>query len=263
MTTERADVQFGTTSIPFAIRRSARRATVSLSVERGALVVSAPVDVPVARLCEVVRSRGLWVKARLAQTTAVDEPPPREFVSGETFRFLGRQRRLQVVELGCFVDQAYWQAAKHFPPTLMPAALKGDTLAVLRAGLPAYDADATLAADVRASLQWWFRTQAAARLPRRVAVWAARLGMPMPEVLVRTQRRRWGSCDRAGQIRLNWRLVQAPTSLIDYVVTHELVHLQRADEGHGPAFWSALGRVMPDYDTRRDRLRQLGPSLEW
>jgi predicted metal-dependent hydrolase len=57
------------------------------------------------------------------------------------------------------------------------------------------------------------------------------------------------------------RIIQAPTRLIDYVLSHELVHLRLPT--HGAAFWRELGRAMPDYEDRRTRLRELGPSLVW
>lgn len=69
------------------------------------------------------------------------------------------------------------------------------------------------------------------------------------------------SCDHAGNLRLDWRIVQAPRRLIEYVVAHEVVHVLHAN--HGRALWAALGRMMPDYDQQRARLRELGPSLEW
>ena len=72
----------------------------------------------------------------------------------------------------------------------------------------------------------------------------------MSLVLIRDQRRRWGSCDPKGNLRFNWRIVQAPMRLLDYVVAHELVHL--ANRNHTAAFWAALGRVMPDYAERRE-----------
>ena len=74
-------------------------------------------------------------------------------------------------------------------------------------------------------------------------------------------RKRWGSASPRGTLRLNWRIVQAPISLVDYVVAHELVHL--AHPNHTPAFWAALGRAMPDYETRKGRLRSMGPELAW
>ena len=62
---------------------------------------------------------------------------------------------------------------------------------------------------------------------------------------------------------MNWRIIQAPVTLVDYVVAHELDHSVLGDDGHSTAFWARLGRVMPDYDARKASLRVLGPSLEW
>lgn len=73
--------------------------------------------------------------------------------------------------------------------------------------------------------------------------------------------KRWGSCDAKGNIRLNWRIAQASPSLIEYVLAHELVHL--IHEHHTAAFWSALGKVMPDYERRRSELKRVGPGLIW
>ena len=116
---------------------------------------------------------------------------------------------------------------------------------------------------VRAELARWYRAHAQERLPERVEVWAKKFGIRPPPLLIRDQRRRWGSCNRVGEMRLNWRIVQAPLALVDYVIAHELGHLVRGDDGHSAAFWAQLGRVMPDYDARRDALRALGPWLEW
>ena len=87
------------------------------------------------------------------------------------------------------------------------------------------------------------------------------MGVPLPALLTREQQKRWGSCDPGGTLRLNWKVLQAPIGLVDYVVAHELVHLLHTD--HTPAFWACLGRAMPDYDRRKDALRRMGPRLEW
>jgi len=103
----------------------------------------------------------------------------------------------------------------------------------------------------------WFR----GRLPERVEAWHAKAGVPMPRVIVASQQKRWGSCDHSGTIRLNWRIIQAPMRLVDYVVVHELVHLRH--RGHGRDYWQAVGRVMPDYERRRRDLRERGAFLVW
>jgi hypothetical protein len=238
---ERSEVLFGTTRIPFEIRRSGRRATVALAVHGGALVVTAPAHATVDRLNSIVRGKAPWVAERMRAVYGVAENPgAREFVNGETFRYLGRQHRLRVV----------------------PDGGTGD-VKLARGWLMVAPRDAESPDRVREALVQWYRQHAEERLPEHVETWAKRVGVPVPTVLVRDQRRRWGSCNRAGELRLNWRLVQAPHALIDYVVAHELVHLALGDEGHSPRFWARLGRVMPDYDSRRGRLRELGPALEW
>jgi len=239
---ERSEIQFGTTHIPFLIRRSDRRATVALAIDGGRLVVTAPAGATVARLNDLVRGKALWVKQHLQRAGRDAAPPAREFVSGETFRYLGRQHRLRVV----------------------PGPSQGDVKldrGWLVVPVPALHDERPR--HVRAALVAWYRRHAEARLPERVEAWAKRFGIPAPAVLVRDQQRRWGSCNQAGEVRLNWRIVQAPFALIDYVVAHELAHVVRDDDIHSPAFWALLGRLMPDYDARRERLRATGTTLIW
>jgi predicted metal-dependent hydrolase len=116
-------------------------------------------------------------------------------------------------------------------------------------------------ADARDRLVAWFRERAAIRVPARVAAWSARLGLHPSAVLIREPKKRWGSADAMGNIRFNWRIIQTPTRLIDYVVAHELVHLVHPD--HTRDFWATLGRAMPDYEARREALRRIGREVVW
>lgn len=99
------------------------------------------------------------------------------------------------------------------------------------------------------------------RLTERVDLWSPRTGGDPAAVLIRDQKKRWASCDTKGNLRFNWRIIQAPMRLVDYVVAHELVHLRHKE--HDKAFWSALGRAMPDYDDRRETLRRTGAKWQW
>lgn len=92
-------------------------------------------------------------------------------------------------------------------------------------------------------------------------IWAERVGVEPSEVLIRDQRKRWGSADAESRIRINWRIIQAPIGLLDYVLAHELVHLKYPD--HTRASWAELGRVMGNYDARREILRRVGRELSW
>lgn len=247
---ERSEVQFGETAIRYVIRRSPRRRTVSIAVEpHGIVLVTAPANTAVERLDRVVKSKARWIMEKLRRRS--DAPPPlpaREFVGGETFLYLGRQYRLRL-------DRAPEEGRGVAGPEVV---LRGRYLAVaLAAGLEG----SAQAEHVRKALVSWYKAHAAQRLPERAAFWAEQLGLPTPEVRIREQQKRWGSCDARGVVRFNWRVIQAPMRLVDYVVAHELVHLRQAD--HTREFWATLGRAMPDYEERREGLKARGPMLSW
>ena len=81
-------------------------------------------------------------------------------------------------------------------------------------------------------------------LPVRLLELAAQHGLTVTRISIRNQRWRWGSCSRSGHICLNWRLVQMPDAVRDYVLIHELMHLKRMD--HSPAFWKLVAAACPD-----------------
>ena len=191
------------------------------------------------RLDSIVSRKAEWITRRIRR--ADGRGPllsPREFVSGESVRYLGRHYRLKV-------NAEQTGTAK----------LRGGWLQV---AAPTGSQDA---AHVRTAVISWFRRRAAERLPERVEAWHLKAGVPMPPVIISNQQKRWGSCDQSGTIRLNWRIIQAPMHLVDYVVVHELVHLRH--RGHGRDYWQAVGRVMPDYERRRRDLREHGSFLVW
>lgn len=240
---ERSEIQFGLTPIPFRIRRSERRETVALTIEdEGKLVVTAPEGVTIDRLNRIVRHKAPWVLKRI-KTASAPPPPPseREFVTGETVLYLGRQLRLKVMESN-EEHPRMWAGWYEVP---VAARLQGEDRR----------------REVRRRLVGSLKEHADLYLPDRLAEVCRRLRLVKPSIMVREQRKRWGSCDSRGVLRFNWRIVQAPIPLIEYVLLHELVHLEHPN--HDPAFWSVVGRYMPDYESRRARLRELGPSLLW
>jgi predicted metal-dependent hydrolase len=101
------------------------------------------------------------------------------------------------------------------------------------------------------------RGRAARELPARLFELAAEHGLTVARVSVRNQRRRWGSCSRNGHICLNWRLIQIPDSVRDYVMVHELMHLKRMD--HSPKFWSLVAAAYPDFKSARAWLSRAHP----
>jgi predicted metal-dependent hydrolase len=162
------------------------------------------------------------VQRRSGQREIDGALPHREFVGGESHWFQGRQYRLRISQ----------QAGR----TSASARLDGNFIAVdvPRGACP--PRIGVTRCVVRSSSGT--ATAAVERLPRRVAVYAAALGVPAPPVHVRDQEKRWGSCAPSGELRFNWRVMMGPLSLVDYVVAHEVCHLVHPD--HSDAFWRLL-----------------------
>jgi len=105
----------------------------------------------------------------------------------------------------------------------------------------------------------WYKKQALTDFSRRLALFATKLGVPTPELFLSNARSRWGSCNSRKEIRLNWRLLQAPPHIINYVVCHELAHLKEMN--HSAKFWAVVGSIFPDYKTAEKELKAWSPKL--
>ena len=189
---ETSAITWGETRVAYAIRRSARRKkTVAVTVDpTGSVLLVAPEHLTTRRLDAIVSRKAGWIVRRIRRAESHGPPlSPREFVSGESVRYLGRHYRLKV-----------------HPHETGDAKLRGGWLYV-----PA-PAGPRQTAEVCDAIVAWFRHHAAERLPERVAAWRPKAGVAMPRVVIANQQKRWGSCDQRGTIRLNWRIIQAPAT---------------------------------------------------
>jgi predicted metal-dependent hydrolase len=114
-------------------------------------------------------------------------------------------------------------------------------------------------ARIRDAVERRLRELAERELEPRLRTFAARHGLVVRQVTVRNQRTRWGSCSRRGTISLNWRLVQMPPFVSDYILLHELMHLRQAN--HSRRFWREVEGVCPEYREAETWLRRTGRSL--
>lgn len=238
---ERDSVTFGATTIPYSIRRSRRRKkTIEITLDPGeGVLVSAPVSATTADVARIVERRARWIIRK--STESVLRPQPKQFVSGESIPYLGRQVRLFVEATDVrrvAVRFDHWSFC-----VTVPQHLRGDERREA----------------IREAITGWYKRRAQERLDGRSRLWADRLSVQVKQVATRDQRQRWGSCAPDGMIRFNWRIVMAEPTLIDYVVVHELLHLKVRN--HGPEFWTEVAAALPDYTQRRRRLKELGKTL--
>ena len=217
--------------LQFEVRRSDRRRTLGLTVERdGSLVLSAPPDVVDARLERFARQKRFWIYEKLAAKEALPPAlPVRKFVTGEGFPYLGRSHRLQLVtELD------------------VPVKLDAGRFKMRR----------DEATRGRATMARWYTAHAQPWLAARVARYADRVRVAPGVITVQDLGYRWGSCGKGGRIYFHWQSILLPPRIVDYIVVHELVHLR--EPHHTPEFWRAVERAMPDWEPRRRWLAEHG-----
>ena len=111
--------------------------------------------------------------------------------------------------------------------------------------------------DLRPAIEKYLRHLATYELPGRVMELASEHGFVVRRISVRNQRTRWGSCSRRGTISLNWRLIQVPESVRDYIILHELMHFRQMN--HSSRFWNEVRRVCPNYELAEAWLKQKSP----
>ena len=208
---------------PHLIIRSERR-SIALSVALDAtIVVRAPKNLPIEVISRFVASHSSWLGRKVKEVLARPVMRPRQFVDGEEILYLGRRFALQIFD-GVRIQL---KDKLFFPQNLLPSA--------------------------RAQLIIWYQRQARELIVGSVERWAAKLGFKYVEVKISGALHRWGSCSRAGNLNFSWRLMMAPSEMIDYVIVHELTHL--VEKNHSKRFWARVRAALPDYKKRHQWLK--------
>jgi predicted metal-dependent hydrolase len=229
---EPRSIRLGERNIDFLLKRSPRRRRAVLTVDEQGLTVSVPWRTSDRYIARFLLDSAAWVLGKLADWES-RRPEARRWRHGELIDFLGRQLRLEVV-------------ADRIP---LAQLRDGDILAI---SLPDPDSEQ----EVRTALIKWYRRHAQTHFRGRVEHYSGRLGIEAPRVFISNAQTRWGSCNANREVRLNWRLIQAPSSIVDYVVAHELAHLKEMN--HSARFWRVVERMCPDYLAARTELDAIG-----
>ena len=225
-------LQYGNQAIAYELSFDGR-GTLGISVHPDLRVtVEAPTGTPQAEIEARLLKRAAWILRRQRQyQTYLPHLPPRQYVSGESHRFLGRQYRLKVL------------------------AAAGEAVSLDRTYLYVRLPDPTNRPRIRELLDSWYLDRARVVFAERLAACFPKLqhaGISFPGLAIRAMSSRWGSTSPAGGITLNVKLIQMPRACTDYVVFHELCHLK--EPNHSPAYYRLLERVLPDWRERRSRL---------
>jgi predicted metal-dependent hydrolase len=223
-------------NLEFEVRRSPRRKTLGLTVDRaGELVVHSPATTSETELHDWVEQKLLWVHQKLLCKEEFSRGSSRlEMVSGENIAYLGQNYRLKIVK-----------------KQSVPLRFDGQWFSLRERDRR----------EAPIHFQAWYQDTGAEWLKEHVRFWEPKAGISASRITVNDLGFRWGSCGKNGSLYFNWRLLQLPVRLVDYVIAHELVHLR--ERNHTPEFWRILGGVLPDWKERKEELSRKRVEMVW
>jgi predicted metal-dependent hydrolase len=228
-------IDLGARVVEYELKRSARArfARLEIHLHRGVRVVL-PRRAPDSEAERFIKSKSTWLLRHLARFDRLEKiVPNRRFVTGTKLPLLGAELTLEVLA---------------GPPAVER---RDDALVV---SMPAPNESA-----VRYALEDWYQALAEDEVERRVRDLARRFGITFRSVQISDARTRWGTCSSTGRLRFNWRLMLAPSEILEYMVAHELAHIDRRN--HSPEFWARVAELHPAYADAERWLKRNGRSL--
>ncbi len=218
----------------YQLERRQRR-TVGLKITATGLVIHAPKRISQSHLESLIVLKADWIRKKL-EALMTNQIPALQWQHGEELLLLGNTIALTLKH------DARSRAVEYSP-------------GILQLAMPNHHEPTAVARKV---LQW-YKKQALTDFARRLALFSTRLGVPVPTLFLSNARSRWGSCNSRKEVRLNWRLLQAPPHIINYVICHELAHLKEMN--HSAKFWAVVASIYPDYKAAEKELKTWSPKL--
>lgn len=220
--------------IPYQLERRSRR-TIGLKISATGLIVHAPKRISQTLLEHALLEKVDWIRKKLTQLVD-SQPAPLVWEDGAELLYLGNTIQLSL-------KQDSVNRKPEFEHGVLHLRLKSIE-----------DADA-----IKAKVIQWYKKAALTDFARRLEIFSAKLGVQTPALYLSNAQSRWGSCNSKREVRINWRLLQAPPHIINYVICHELAHLKQMN--HSAKFWAIVESLQPDYKEAERALKQLSPQL--
>lgn len=232
-------IQFGTRTIPFEVIYRKRK-TLEIGVEPpDRVTVVAPADTPKDVILQKVRSRAAWIVQKLFLFQRMEvQPIKREYVNGESFLYLGRNYSLQLI-----VD-----------PNIKKPEVK------LYQGKFYVTTPDRNEQRIRRAMEQWYRSKTLEKVMERISYYQRYFDRKPAAVRVKEQQKRWASCTARNELLFNWRCVMAPSPVLDYIVVHEMCHMYH--KNHSRDFWELLASILPDYEDRKEWLKNYGVRMD-
>jgi len=225
--------------IPYDIHQVKNRRTIQITLTpEGNIQLKTPYTLTKAEAEQILANKADWIQRQRHRLHNLSTNPVNGKIAPDVpLLYLGQCYRLKIAESlqdQVFIDGDY--LVVYYRPTQRP-------------GLAA----------AQALLLKWYVEQATAALLSRTNYWAKQIGVSPARITIRDQKTRWGSCSSRGSINYSWRLIMAPSLVLDYLVIHELCHMKVAN--HSREFWKLVGCFITDYTSQRHWLKENGNLL--
>ncbi|MFB6186019.1 MAG: M48 family metallopeptidase [Halobacteriaceae archaeon] len=232
----------GQVKVPYNIEWTDRTETIGISLQPDMeLIVRAPQDATLKEVEDTLEEKKEWILGKISGFQEEETPPrEKEFLSGEKLLFKGRRYLLKANEKPVEEPKLKFEKGKFWLEH------------------PSYSEESERRESVRETVVSWYRENAGNHLLERVNKYTPELDVQPDSIHVEELPRTWGKYSN-GEIYFNWRLILAPQRIQDYVIVHELAHMQYQD--HSEFFWNTVGSIIPDYKDRREWLRIHGNRL--
>lgn len=211
--------------------RTSRKKTADIRVEDGIVSIVVPRELSIERIDSLLLKKRQWIAEKLSVHKNAHPVREKDFCSGESFPYLGRNYRLKI-------EQGAYRPAKLVNGYLVVQVPENKDQAYI----------------IRNALVRWYKRQAEQKLNQKVKRFASQIGVKPTDMRVRSFASRWGNCTSKGRIEFNWRVMLAPSSCVDYVAVHELCHLKHHD--HSKRFWKEVERILPGYEAHKTWLKE-------
>ena len=221
-------------NIDITIEKTARRKTVSIFIERdGSVKVLAPESATDEVIEAAVKSKEYQIFTKLAKWKELNQGKVnREYVNGQSFLYLGRNYRLKLTE-----NQN------------VPLKIKGEF----------FHLDKKYLIDADKVFKDFYRDKAEKKIKERLKLIEEKFHYKPASIKVFELQNRWASWSPNNALNFHWKCIMAPVSVLDYIITHEMVHLKHPN--HSPEFWNELDKKMPNYREHENWLKENGVKM--
>ncbi|MCB8815044.1 M48 family metallopeptidase [Desulfosporosinus shakirovi] len=227
-------------TIPYEERRSTRYRRITLSILEDRVRISAPKNVSAKQLQDLLSTKQEWIlKHWLVKRDTLKVPA--RYIDGEQFLYRGNTIELKIIR---------------YPRKMIRVFLEGQLLVV---NLPMDLLEQDCALNIMEALKLWYKAQARKILQDKLDKQAKRMQVSFQTFRLKEQKTRWGSCSSKGNLNLNWRIIMAPDSAMDYIIIHELAHLTHLN--HSKQFWQRVAEFIPEYADWRKWFKDHGQNL--